>query len=65
MDNPFDLHLLLLFSGVCAGLDPHSSVEACGSRGGGPAGSGHHRGQGVWGPCREDPAAMWVRAAAS
>lgn len=52
------------FSGVRAGLDLHSPVETCGSRGGGAAGSGGHCGEAVWRAEREGPTAMRLRPAA-
>lgn len=52
------------FSGVRAGLDLHSPVETCGSRGGGAAGSGGHCGEAIWRAEREGPTAMRLRPAA-
>lgn len=62
-DNSFDLHFHCPCSGVCADLDLRSTVEACGSRGGGPAGAGDHCGEVIWRAWREGSPTMWLRAA--
>lgn len=56
--------LICIHSGVRAEFVPHSCLEACGSRGGGPAGPGDLRGEAVWRAQREGSASVRLRAPA-